>query len=286
MLTRKQQDIIDESIGSYIKNYDKVAQLYLKLRQEVYTTLQLVDANEDTRIRVSKLRYEADKICAGYALHLDRLERNLDAKSAISPSYVEQLQNQYQVLEEKKQALTAEIKDLKENQKPLLDQVKTLTTSFVQGVSSKTAKRKNIHELLSDDTRKTIDVVSSVFSYEELRGLFSDINESLKELKTVEEEERRGFNIIEYLDSHIKDNRAYRKVDDKYLYDIANKTLLDAGNSNSSIDDIDKTIAGLTGNLKDLIEHGTEAKERWSLNARKLDRVKEALEDEMEIDAT
>lgn len=284
MLTRKQQDIIDESISSYIKNYDKVAQQYLKLRQEVYTTLQLIEANEESKIQVAKLRYEADRVCAGYALHLDRLKLNLDAKSAISPSYVEELESQYLILNEKKKTLTADIKDLKENQKPLLDQVKVLTTNFAQGVSGKTAKRKNIHELTSDDTRKTIDVVSSVFSYDELRELFTDLNESLKELKTVDGEERRGFDIIEYLDSHVKDNRAFRKVDDKYLYDIANKTIMDAGSGSSSIDDIDKTIAGLSSNLKDLIEHGTEAKERWSLNARKLDRAREALNDEMEVD--
>lgn len=306
LITRKQQEIIDEAISSYIKNYDKVAQQYSKLRQEIYETsndiLELVEkeekVSETDKIRLEKLTYEYNKIAEIYSLHINRLGHNIEINRSIKPQYLGDLESQYDKLSERKGQLKSSISDFKDNKKPLIDDMNALLTNFQTEVVSKRARAKLINKANDQEysnTSRKINPESSVFTHQELKDLFTDIDSKLRQLKTVDEVGEEGtttanhsINIINYLDEHIKNERAYIRLDsDKILYDISKARPIDAGNSSTVVDEYDKSIENLTINIKDLIEHGAEAKERWSLNAKKIELMKQVLQsfdDSMEID--
>lgn len=311
LITRKQQDIIDDAISSYIKNYDKVALQYVKLRQEIYeitSTIVRKIINEESidadKIKLAKIRYESDKIVEIYKLHIKKLTQNVEIQKTIDPPYLKKLETEYTILANTKQDLIEQIKDLKNDKKPLIDDMRSLTSNFLKDVIKKTSKLKSIYKiddisLKSNSNSRTIDLSSSVFSYDELKELFTDINNQLRKLKTIDEIDNlnnttnntttsHSLNILKYLDDHISNNESFKQVgDDKFLYDISKATASVSNNSLNVIDEYDKSIQSLTINIKDLIEHGAEAKERWSLNAKKLEKVKETLElfdDNMELD--
>ncbi|KAK7678221.1 hypothetical protein QCA50_018791 [Cerrena zonata] len=291
LITRKQQEIIDEAISSYIKNYDKVAQQYSKLRQEIYETsndiLELVEkeekVSETDKIRLEKLTYEYNKIAEIYSLHINRLGHNIEINRSIKPQYLGDLESQYDKLSERKGQLKSSISDFKDNKKPLIDDMNALLTNFQTEVVSKRARAKIINKANDQEysnTSRKINPESSVFTHQELKDLFTDIDSKLRQLKTVDE--------VGEEDEHIKNERAYIRLDsDKILYDISKARPIDAGNSSTVVDEYDKSIENLTINIKDLIEHGAEAKERWSLNAKKIELMKQVLQsfdDSMEID--
>lgn len=313
LITNKQQQLIDELISNYIRNYDKIAQQYLKIRQDIYeltTSIFQELTQEDGKVsdinkfKIEQLYYDFEKVCESYKVHLKSLSSNLDIKRNIPPPYIDKLNAQYDSLLSRKTNLESEMSTLKNVQKPLLDKMRLLLKSFESGLNSRTAKKMN--RIISDginlepnEESKDIDVQSLVFCYDDLKLLFSEVDTKLNQLKNISEISSTGKDsepekntdknqpsiITRYLDEQLQNGRTFHhKDDDTYLYDVSKSTTVDTAASLTTIDEYDKMIENLIVNIKDVIEHGAESKERWSNNARKLDIIKEALKEFDDID--
>lgn len=309
LITNKQQDLIDEVISNYLKNYDKIAQQYLKIRQDIYELTTSISqeiteskeglVSDSNKFKIKQLLYDFDKVCEIYKTHLQILNLNLDIKQNIPPPYIEELNLQYDALLARKTDLKSEIDTLKNVQKPLLDKMRLLLKSFENGLNSRTAKRMNrivsdgINE--PDENSKDIDVQSLIFHSADMKTLFSDVDTKLNQLKNIGNDDdpdniidtNQPKNITRYIDEHLRNGRTFHLLEeDKYIYDVSKSATVDTATSLTSVDEYDRMIENLIINIKDVIEHGAESKERWSNNARKLDLIKETLnkfEDSVDI---
>ena len=300
LITNKQQDLIDEVISNYLKNYDKIAQQYLKIRQDIYELTTSISqeiteskeglVSDSNKFKIQQLLYDFDKVCEIYKTHLQNLNLNLDIKQNIPPPYIEELNLQYDALLARKTDLESEIDTLKNIQKPLLDKMRLLLKSFENGLNSRTAKRMNrivsdgINE--PDENSKDIDVQSLIFHSADMKTLFSDVDTKLNQLKNIGNDDdpdniidtNQPKNITRYIDEHLRNGRTFHLLEeDKYIYDVSKSATVDTATSLTSVDEFDRMIENLIINIKDVIEHGAESKERWSNNARKLDLIKETL---------
>lgn len=283
-ISRKQQDVIDDTISAYIKNYDKIASQYLRTRRDLFELARNRDQSAEAQVKWAKAVYEAHKVIQLYQLHLHRIETSIKAHGLVS--YADQLDGQYEELEARKLHLQQQIQHLRGTQKPLVELMTKLVDDFNRNIAPKSARPRFANrpkDLEQDENRKQVDMVSAVFTQDELRGLFDEVSAELRGLRTVDEvgEELGGANvdILKYLDEHVGSHRAYRSLDDgRVMYDISKKTLADAGTSQSVVHDYDQAIAALTTNLRDLVERGAEAKERWSRNAALLELVRSFLQ--------
>lgn len=309
LITNKQQDLIDEVISNYLKNYDKIAQQYLKIRQDIFELTTSISqeiteskeglVSDSNKFKIQQLLYDFDKVCEIYKTHLQNLNLNLDIKQNIPPPYIEELNLQYDALSARKTDLESEIDTLKNVQKPLLDKMRLLLKSFENGLKSRTAKRMNrivsdgINE--PDENSKDIDVQSLIFHSADMKTLFSDVDTKLNQLKNIGNDDdpdniidtNQPKNITRYIDEHLRNGRTFHLLEeDKYIYDVSKSATVDTATSLTSVDEFDRMIENLIINIKDVIEHGAESKERWSNNARKLDLIKETLnkfEDSVDI---
>lgn len=309
LITNKQQDLIDEVISNYLKNYDKIAQQYLKIRQDIFELTTSISqeiteskeglVSDSNKFKIQQLLYDFDKVCEIYKTHLQILNLNLDIKQNIPPPYIEELNLQYDALLARKTDLESEIDTLKNIQKPLLDKMRLLLKSFENGLNSRTAKRMNrivsdgINE--PDENSKDIDVQSLIFHSADMETLFSDVDTKLNQLKNIGNDDdpdniidsNQPKNITRYIDEHLRNGRTFHLLEeDKYIYDVSKSATVDTATSLTSVDEYDRMIENLIINIKDVIEHGAESKERWSNNARKLDLIKETLnkfEDSVDI---
>lgn len=300
LITNKQQDLIDEVISNYLKNYDKIAQQYLKIRQDIFELTTSISqeiteskeglVSDSNKFKIQQLLYDFDKVCEIYKTHLQNLNLNLDIKQNIPPPYIEELNLQYDALLARKTDLESEIDTLKNIQKPLLDKMRLLLKSFENGLNSRTAKRMNrivsdgINE--PDENSKDIDVQSLIFHSADMKTLFSDVDTKLNQLKNIGNDDdpdniidtNQPKNITRYIDEHLRNGRTFHLLEeDKYIYDVSKSATVDTATSLTSVDEFDRMIENLIINIKDVIEHGAESKERWSNNARKLDLIKETL---------
>ena len=300
LITNKQQDLIDEVISNYLKNYDKIAQQYLKIRQDIFELTRTISkeiteskeglVSDSSKFKIQQLLYEFDKVCEIYKIHLQNLNLNFDIKQSIPSTYIEELNSQYDALLAKKTDLESEIDTLKNVQKPLLDKMRLLLKSFENGLNSRTAKRMNrivsdgINE--PDENSKDIDVQSLIFHSADMKTLFSDVDTKLNQLKNIGNDNdsdniidtNQPKNITRYIDEHLRNGRTFHLLEeDKYIYDVSKSATVDTATSLTSVDEYDRMIENLIINIKDVIEHGAESKERWSNNARKLDIIKETL---------
>ncbi|CUM54035.1 unnamed protein product [Debaryomyces tyrocola] len=309
LITNKQQDLIDEVISNYLKNYDKIAQQYLKIRQDIFELTKSISqeiteskeglVSDSNKFKIQQLLYDFDKVCEIYKIHLQNLNLNLDIKQNIPPPYIEELNLQYDALLARKTDLESEIDTLKNVQKPLLDKMRLLLKSFENGLNSRTAKRMNrivsdgINE--PDENSKDIDVQSLIFHSADMKTLFSDVDTKLNQLKNIGNDDdpdniidtNQPKNITRYIDEHLRNGRTFHLLEEnKYIYDVSKSATVDTATSLTSVDEYDRMIENLIINIKDVIEHGAESKERWSNNARKLDIIKETLkkfEDSVDI---
>mmetsp|Transcript_8253 Transcript_8253/g.10098 ORF Transcript_8253/g.10098 Transcript_8253/m.10098 type:complete len:322 (-) Transcript_8253:32-997(-) len=312
LITNKQQDLIDEVIANHLKNYDKIAQQYLKIRQDIFELTTSITheitkeklVSDSNKFKIQQLQYDFDKVCEIYKIHLENINLNLDIKQNIPPMYIEELNLQYDALLARKTDLESEIDTLKNMQKPLLDKMRLLLKSFQNGLNSRTAKRMNrvVSEGINepDENSKDVDIQSLIFHSSDMKALFNDVDNKLNQLKNLSDgntnneddpnsviDTNQPKNITRYIDEHLRNGRTFHLLEeDKYIYDVSKSATVDTATSLTSVHEYDKMIENLIINIKDVIEHGAESKERWSNNARKLDIIKETLskfEDSMDI---
>lgn len=315
LVTVKQQEIIDNVVSSYIKTHDAIAQQYLKLRQDILEMSTKV-GNEiqengavkpELLLRLQELTLENDKLSLTYGAHVARIASNLEFSEHSKPQYLEGLESQNAELATKQKLIDADLEQLRESNKPVVDKMKVLASKYETGVTVKIGgkakplvKTQTSKGSVSDPESTFIDYESSVFEKSELAALFGDVETKLRQLKTVDEindatdpsekgkSDQQPINIVKYLDELLQNSRAYSHLDEtKYSYDIARSSSIDVGSAALSLDDYDHSIQVLTSDIKELVARGAEAKERWLTNARKvelLQAVLQSTEDDMDIE--
>lgn len=311
-VTSSQQELIDEFISSYIKNNDNIGRQYLKLRQsalEVTTKInEEIKANgatsDESLIQLQQLEFENDKLSETYRQYLSRIGNALDYADNVNPRYLNSLEDKFLDLSSVKEKVEADIEDFRQVKKPIVDKMNSLADRYSQGitVTNKSTQRGKRTYILTgrgsnpDPNSTFIDFSSTVFNKTELRSLFDDTEKKLQNIKTVDEvgeskneqenldvsaNTLHAINIEKYLDELLQDSRAFSRAgEEEYAYDISKSTSIDVGGSGLVLDDYNRNIDKLTTEIQNLVAGGAAAKERWIINARRLEMVQAVLEND------
>lgn len=298
LITNKQQDLINELVTSYLRNYDKVARQYINLRRSIYENfskiLQELEGPQklnsaQAEFELDKLRYEYVKLDEIYKLHVRNLLMNLNIGQDLSVTYTDKLDGQHGELISEKEDLSNKISNLRDQQAPVLNDMRVLVKNFENGLNTRLAKkmRKVLRERLNeryDENSKEISPNSFVFSASELYNIFGDAEHFFQQLNENTDSGNRSAEINElldlkrYLDEYLQNSKTtFRTENDSFIYDISKSTFQDFGTTHTNVDDYDSMVDQLLTHIRDLIEHGTQSKTRWNNNAHKLDAIKETL---------
>lgn len=303
------QELIELAILSTLKNNDNTARQYLKLRQAALQLGEEVQrevkdqgkVSPETGEKLLQMQLDVAKQELSYSSHVDRLISRIDYLETEKPHFTASLQQQVETVAGQKAALSLELEDLRTKHKPVVEKMKSMAGKFNGGVVVP-AKRAHATRCLAkkgsqpDDSLLLIDFDSTVFTKLELAAMFNDVEAKLASLKTVDEideetqpteksEPKPSINIAQYLDELLRSSSAYLNMgDQKYHYDIARSSAPNVGSASGVLDDYMEGINSLTGEIQELVERGTEAKERWVHNARKMDLIKATLADAMDVD--
>lgn len=314
-----QQNIIDQVISNYIKTNDNTARQYLKLRKDALEIAQKIKAeisengrpSSERLLQLQNIQFESDKILQSYDAYVLRIRSNLEFSKIHKPQYLNELKQQFTELSRRLEKVKSDLSLLKTSTKPIVDKMKVLAEKYENVVSIKGArsnKFKNQPSVSSNkgsnrDANSTlIDFSSAVFEKSELEGIFDDMKSKLANLRTVDEisdqlkeegdkpqsltDAAPSINVTKYLDELLQNSRAYSHFGDtKYHFDISKSTSVDVGSSSLVIDDYDKAIDVLSLEIQGLVARGTEAKERWIRNAKKLETIQTILqEDNLDVE--
>lgn len=298
LITNKQQDLINELVASYLRNYDKIARQYINLRRSVYENfskiLQDLEGpkkldSAEAQFELSKLRYEYVKLDEIYKLHVRNLLMNLSIGQDVSVTYVDKLNDHHDELISEKADLSNKISNLRDQQAPILNDMRGLVKNFENGLNTRIARkmRKILKERLNeqyDENSKEINPHSFVFSASEFYNIFGDAEHFFHQLNENMDNGTRSAEINElldlkkYLDEYLQNSKTTNRTgNDNFIYDISKSTFLDFGTTHTGVDDYDNMIEQLLNHIRDLIEHGSQSKARWNDNAHKLDAIKETL---------
>lgn len=319
LLTSTQQEIIDEFITNYIKTNDNIGRQYLKLRQDALEIVSKINqeseadgmVSDESRLQLQQLEFTRDKVLEIYLRYLSTIDESLVHLESEKSQYSDDLEQQFTNLQTTKDNLLQDIEDIKQSKKPIVDKMNALAERYSQGltVSSQNKQRGGRVYVMTtrginpDPNSTFIDYASSVFDRTELQSLFGDIKAKLSNLKTVDEIDE-GKNILansgdagtklmantieNCLDELLRDSRAYTRIaDNNYAFDITKSASVDVGGLNSVLDDYNENIDKLTTEIQNLVAGGTAAKERWVINAKKLEMIQAVLDetegDDMDI---
>lgn len=312
LVTSTQQEIIDEFISNYIKTNDNIGRQYLKLRQDALEIVTKINkefeaegkASDESLLLLQQLEFTRDKVLEIYSRYLSTIDESLVHLESVKSQYLDDLEQQFKTLQATKDSLNEDIKDIKHTKKPVVDKMNSLAERYSQGltVSGQNKQRGGRVYVMTtkgsnpDANSTFIDYESSVFDKAELHNLFGDINAKLSNLKTVDEIDEgndilnssngvgtkiMATNIENSLDELLRDSRAYSRIaDNKYAFDITKSSSVDVGGLNSVLDDYNENIEKVTTEIQNLVAGGTAAKERWVINAKKLEMIQAVLDHE------
>lgn len=316
LVTSTQQEIIDEFISNFIKTNDNVGRQYLKLRQDALEIVTKINrevetegkASDDSLLLLLQLEFTKDKVLETYQRYLVTIDENLTLLESVNSHYLDDLDRQFTNLQSAKQNSNKDIEDIQLLKKPVVDKINILAERYYQGLTvSKQNKQKEGRAYVktakgskADFNSTFLDYESSVFDRIELQDLFRDTNAKLSSLKTVDEiDENKDVllhsgaagtkfitsTIENCLDELLRDSHAYsRTVDNRYAYDITKSDSVDVGGQNFILDDYNENIEKLTMEIQNLVAGGTAAKERWVINAKKLEMIQAVLAEYEDID--
>lgn len=304
LITNKQQELIDHSIDQFIKTYDKVSHQYLTARKQI---LQLSteatkngDLNNQQNLQLQKLRYELDSSWENYNGHLNGLKQNLRISKEISPHYVDQLNSQHEILLTSKLSLSKTIKNIKEVQVPLLDNMKKIIQVFEKDLSKATSTRYPtkdfINKAIENPSPKSMDVNALIISKTNLYEIFQEFDDKVKDLKTVYDVSEmdhsnktttRPIKASSYINQELESREKFVALEnDQYLFKVSKIGHQDSFLANASVSEYDKLNDQLTRDITELINHATSAKENWVTNAKKIDGFKQIVNDHQDVEMT
>lgn len=258
--TRRQQELVEESIASALRYSDKVAQQYLKLRQDIFE-LSKKDVDDELRhIKTEQYRCELERAYEQYRVHIQSMQRAMHVHGSAKISNLDRLGPQLAKLEAEQEELRARLRKIQQVQRPMLDQMKTLSKNFDTGLRPRGGRRGGRRD--QDRNGRDAELDRDVFEVD--RG---DIEQVFKGDEFSPE--------IDWL-AHIGDvftGRSLRKSGGKYVYDI-NRGAGHAALASTTVEEYDRIIAGLLRDIGGLVEHGQVAKARWERNAEKVQRIR------------
>lgn len=294
LITNKQQELINTSISEYIKTHDKVSQQYLFTRHQILKLCQDIITKGITpndHISIKKLQYELDTSWEIYKNHLQSIQNNVDVKSNINKPYVNKLNSEYESLLKSKLNMNNTIRNMKQVQLPLLQQIKGLQKSFEKNLNRQSARRfrsrEAVKKQLESPNDRDISVESNMIDEKEVYELLAQFDAKVQDVNTVADLDDEKYpetlwDIDHVVASHpIKSGPYIRKEleesnkfipmdDNKYVFDVSKLSFHDSQLVTSSIDQFDELTDQLENDIADIIEQGTRAKGNWMFNADKI----------------
>ena len=264
LVTSTQRQVIDEAIRSYVRNYDRLTQQYLQLRQNI---LALVNEEESPqrRLKIDQYRYELAKIQESYSVHLKGVQMDIEILQ-IGPEPLK-LASIQEELEQKQKLYEEQLKDLVEVKQPLLEKLRHVVQCFQDASDSKKApKIKQLlrgGQLKDDDKSRSLSAQQLVFERSESNALAQQVNVG-------------DIDFEKFVEELVETKGVFaRMAGGKYLFDVARNNL-----PGTSVEEYDALILREQDAIRELVAVENSARDMWRENARKLDVMKTSLQEQ------
>lgn len=277
-ITNKQQQLIDEQVNEYIKTYDKVASQYLQIRKQI---LSLATEAKDGitsshHITARKLKFELDSVWESYGAYLVNMANSLEISKHVPPHYVDELNKKHEALLISKLAQTKTMKNIKEVQVPLIEEMKTLIKTFNSCLTRQGNKRFNTGESV-EKARGEGNVDLLILTKDRLHELFEQFDEKIQSIVQDESNLGHPMKCLYYVDKELDSDRYLALSDDQYYFNLSRVNYQDNFLANASVAEYDELNERLVQEIGELIKQATKAKNNWNANAQKIDDIKSLL---------
>lgn len=309
LITNQQQSVIDAAIDSYISTHDNVAYQYLKFRQSVLEVVKQIqkekedgEVSEESLKRLQELNFENEKYKVSYPAYVERLSGRIDFAGSNTPQYLSELEKNYVELSKENEELKANLATLSEEYAPIAERMAKMVGKFEMAFTNRGRGPSSIgfRDRAPNANGTFIDYRSTVFDRSELQESLKALDDELKNLKTVDEiDEGEGENPKTETKQHSIDTlkrlnelldwlKAARRLGSLQVsFDLSRSMVTPKDSKSMTVDDYEQTIQALAREIKDLVGRGAIAKERWLVNAKKLQAVETLLnsfDESMDVD--
>lgn len=256
------QRLIEETTANFVKYDDKKTTAYLKLRQEIFQVYNDVirgQGNEDSSKRIQELHFELDRTVQQYTAHIHEMLQILEinAKYPTEP-YESDIGAQRTQLEQTVGELQDNIVNIRQTQKPLLDKMAMLVREYNgagehRGRHDRGSRRRGVDKDSGESTGFIKDAVT--FTPEQITEILGDV----------------GFDVDI---PTILNLRMFDKVGENYVYRLTRQQV------GRTIDEYERMISETCTSIQRELTERENTKERWGVNANKLERIRGVLERE------
>lgn len=294
MTEYSQPEFVAAAVSSALANDDAIANLYLKLRQDIletFTATRKELASEGTlsdqsKLKLEQLRFEKNKLELQYTAHIDRLlaNANFEDKSSVSP--LKRLEEKYDSLNNYKTVTEEEIQRLQTIQGPEIEKMHLLVDNYNQILSGKNdplAKKE------LQDSSALVDSASFTFTEHELKEFMKDSEEKFAKFftdKGLTSREMLDIDVTLQLQALLKESKGFRSVDDQ-TFQYFKGSGKDLGGVSVPMSELEQTVEALSAEIIAVVEETQQAKHSWERNARMLELLEllkvEAV-DQMDVD--
>lgn len=262
---------METAINTYIANYDKSAQQYVSLRQEILAQFNGINKDlqegkpisDERKLRVAELEIELDRVSATYERHVRHLNQVVGAQSQLVSGTVEEVGLFHDNIEKEDKELLEEIQYIQSIKGTVLEDMRELVKDVDQSMRrAKAGTNGNAKRQVSKEAR--------TFTRDELKVLVDDIKLDMGDSDTV-------VSLARYLDEQLENGRAFKKADgDTFIYDPRSSGMKEADIGVSGAE-YDTKISQMVRSLSTLISDNARAKESWGENARLLEAVHQTM---------
>lgn len=309
LITNEQQSVIDAAIDSYISTHDNDAYQYLKFRQSVLETVKQIqkekedgEVSEESLKRLQELNFENEKYKVSYPAYVERLSGRIDFAGSNTPQYLSELEKNYVELSKENEELKANLATLREEYAPIADRMEKMVGKFEFSFTNRGRGPSTIgfRERAPNPNGTFIDYQSTVFDKSELQESLKSLDDELKNLKTVDEidegedenpkteTKQHSIDTLKRLNELLDWLKAARRLGSLQIsFDLSRSMNTPKDAKSMTVDDYEQTIQALAREIKDLVGRGAIAKERWLVNAKKLQAIETLLnsfDESMEVD--
>lgn len=254
--------IVDHAVAQHIRTFDAEASRYLKFRKDVLqVSVECAEevqkngkASSDTLKKLELLQLEHDKLQQTYPLTLSRISRSRELLEKEGGVDTAELQAHLDAFSQQKSHLLREIDDLHNNKRPTIEKTRLMVREFNSALSQGRSKESSL------------DPESKTFSDAD----FDEMSHELNELVDVD--------TAPYLSELVRSNRAFSKRKELHVFNV--KNLPGYRNTASTMEDHERQIRHVSGEIKALLQKRGAARARWLANAARLERVAQAYSDQ------
>ncbi|KAI5958453.1 uncharacterized protein KGF55_005796 [Candida pseudojiufengensis] len=297
-INARQSRLIEQSVNNHVKYYDKILSDLLKHRVECLLlnsilSQDLIQNNESeaelsskisesTKLRFHKFQIENAKLELTVANQVDKLLTLAKIESDMKPDILAEMKAELKTIIDQNDHLKEKLSRINTIEKPLMDQISNLISSFEQNIDKSKARLMHPSIIKNLEKVKTEEEKEKELSQVDYRSFVLNKKLLKEELSILP-----GFNVDKFA-KEIEENMQNSKIfdqlgDDNILYKLSKSTMFNTSET-LSIDNYEDLISKTIEDIEVLNNENEKTILSWNSNADLIMGFKQILEESKSSD--